>query len=156
MASTYPEKLGALVESLSLLDRGDRIDALIGLADRFVEVPAAVARRPFPESHKVPACESEAYVFAVPRPDGRLDLHFAVENPQGLSAKAMAVILGESLSGEDPALFAELSAELPLEVFGHELSMGKNMGLSAMVAMVARAARLVLADRAAELAPHHA
>lgn len=141
MASQYPPRLAELVESLALLERGDRIDALIELADRFVEVPGEVARRPFPESRKVPACESEAYVFPVARPDGQVDLHFAVENPQGLSAKAMAVLLKESLEGEDPASWAELSTNLPLEVFGHELSMGKNMGLMAMVAMVAAAAK---------------
>lgn len=140
-AATYPPKLAELVETLALLERSERIDALIEIADRFREVPPEIARRPFPENRKVPACESEAYVFPAPRPDGKLDLHFAVENPQGLSAKAMAVILGETLAGEDPAAYAELSTELPLEVFGRELSMGKNMGLMAMVAMVAQAAR---------------
>lgn len=144
----YPPKLAELVETFGLLDRGERIDALIGLADRFEEVPAEVARRPFPEGRKVPACESEAYVFPAPRPDGGLDLHFAVENPQGLSAKAMAVILKEGLESEDPATYADLSSELPLEIFGRELSMGKNMGLMAMVAMVAHAARQQTVARA--------
>ena len=148
MGSKYPPRLAEMVETLSLLDRGDRIDALIELADRFVEVPAEVATRPFPASRKVPACESEAYVFSVARPDGKADLYFAVENPQGLSAKAMAVLLRESLEDEDPALWAELSTDLPLEVFGQELSMGKNMGLMAMVAMVAAAAKERLAHRA--------
>ncbi len=138
---SHPPKLEELVETLAMLDRSERIDALIGIADRFREVPPEVASRPFPAAAKVPACESEAYVFSSPRPDGTLDLHFAVENPQGLSAKAMAVILGEALAGEDPASFADLSPELPLEVFGRELSMGKNMGLMGMVAMVAHAAR---------------
>jgi cysteine desulfuration protein SufE len=147
-ASTYPPRLAELVETLALLDRGELIDALIGLADRFAEVPAEIARRPFPENRKVPACESEAYVFPAPRPDGGLDLHFAVENPQGLSAKAMAVILKENLEGEDPASYADLSSELPLEIFGRELSMGKNMGLMAMVAMVAHAARQQTVARA--------
>ncbi len=145
--SRYPPKLAELVETLAFLERGELIDALIELADRFSEVPAEVATRPFPEGSKVPACESEAYVFSSPRPDGSLDLHFAVENPQGLSAKAMAVLLGESLSGEDPRLFAELSTDLPLEVFGQELSMGKNMGLMGMVAMVAREAKTQLAAK---------
>jgi cysteine desulfuration protein SufE len=157
-ASTYPPKLAELVETLGLLDRGERIDALIGLADRFEEVPAEVARRPFPEKSKVPACESDAYVFPAPRRGGGLDLHFAVENPQGLSAKAMAVILKESLEGEDPASYAELSAELPLEIFGRELSMGKNMGLMGMVAMVAHAARqqTVASEAVAKASPRAA
>lgn len=137
----YPPKLAELVDTLALLERSDRIDALIEIADRFREVPPEIARRPFPEARKVPACESEAYVFPAPRPDGGLDLHFAVENPQGLSAKAMAVILAETLAGEDPSAYADLSTDLPLEVFGRELSMGKNMGLMGMVAMVAQAAR---------------
>lgn len=155
-APRYPPRLAELVETLALLERAERIDALIEIADRFREVPPEIARRPFPESRKVPACESEAYVFPVPRPDGGLELHFAVENPQGLSAKAMAVILGETLADEDPAAYAELSAELPLEVFGRELSMGKNMGLMAMVGMVAQAAKRETARKRAETGPAEA
>ena len=88
----YPEKLRETVELLGLLpERGDRIQLLIDFADRFREVPERIARRPFGDDHKVPACESEAYVWAEGRPDGTLKFHFAVENPQGISAKSLAV-----------------------------------------------------------------
>src|SRR4029453_930927 len=95
-----PARLDELLGDLDLLaDRSERIDALIGIANRFQDVPERVARRPFDDRHKVPACESQAYAFAEPRPDGSLDFYFAVENPQGISAKAVAVILGEAVSG---------------------------------------------------------
>ena len=69
----YPPKLADLVEALALVaDRGDRIDLLISTADRFSEVPARIARRPFAEEHKVPACESEAYLWAEKLGDGTL------------------------------------------------------------------------------------
>ena len=45
----------------------------------------------------MPHCESEAYVWAVPNADGTLELHFAVENPSGVSAKALAAILQKPL-----------------------------------------------------------
>ena len=145
-ASALPPRLAETVELLGLLPgRDDRIQLLIDLAERFRDVPEAVARRPFPDAAKVPACESEAYVFAAERPDGALDYHFAVENPQGISAKSLAVILGESLSGAPPEQVARVPDDLIYDIFGRELSMGKSMGLMCMVHMVTAAARRRLA-----------
>jgi len=132
-----PAKLSSLLETLDLIsDRSERIQLLIDIAERFRAVPPRIAVRPFPESARVPACESEAYVWAEPRPDGTLDFHFAVENPQGISAKAMAVLLGDSLSGAPLEQVAAVPQDVVYRVFGRELSMGKSMGLMGMVSMV--------------------
>jgi cysteine desulfuration protein SufE len=137
-----PEKLTQTLEMLDMVpDRSERIQLLIDIADRFEDVPPRISRRPFPKEHQVPACESEAYVFGEERPDGTLDFHFAVENPQGVSAKAMAVLLDETLSGAPPAQVAEVPQDIVYKVFGRELSMGKSMGLMAMVGMVATLAK---------------
>ncbi len=153
-ASTLPPRLAETVELLALLPgRDDRIQALIDVAERFRDVPERVARRPFPAAAKVPACESEAYVFAEARPDGALDYHFAVENPQGISAKCLAVILGETLSGVPPEEVARVPGDLIYDLFGRELSMGKSMGLAGMVHMVTAAARLSLSRGAAPPSP---
>ena len=128
--------LRAHLETLDLLpDRADRIQYLISLADRFRPVPPELATRPFGEEHRVPQCESEAYVWATPRADGTLDFHFAVENPQGVSAKALAAMLAEGLSGQAPDVVARVPPDLVYAVFGRELSMGKNLGLMGMVQM---------------------
>ena len=120
-----PEKLANTLDALSLVpDRAERIQLLIDTADRFKEVPPQVATRPFPEENRVPACESEAFVWGERRPDGRLDFHFAVENPQGISAKAMAVILGDTLSGAPLDEVAEVPGDIVYRIFGRELSMG--------------------------------
>jgi cysteine desulfuration protein SufE len=143
-----PGKIEDFVSALrSLGDRQERIEWLISIADRFREVPDEIAQRPFDRSFLVPHCESEAYFFPQDNPDGSLDLHFAVENPQGISARAMAVILDESLSGQPLEELALLEDDLPLEIFGQELSMGKTMGLNGMVAMVRLAARRRLRER---------
>jgi cysteine desulfuration protein SufE len=137
-----PAKLTDTLETLEMVpDRSERIQLLIDIAGRFEEVPPRLARRPFAKEHQVPACESEAYVFTEPRPDGTLDFHFAVENPQGISAKAMAVILGDALSGTPPEQVAEVPQDIVYQVFGRELSMGKSMGLMSMVGMVAALAK---------------
>jgi len=139
--AAVPEKLNDTLESLDLIaDRSERIQTLIDISSRFEEVPPRLARRPFPEENKVPACESEAYVFGEVRPDGTLDFHFAVENPQGISAKAMAVLL-DTLSGAPPEQVAEIDQDIVYRVFGRELSMGKSMGLMGMVSMVKNMAR---------------
>ncbi len=140
-----PRDLAELLETLSLLDdRGARIDLLIGIADRFQDVPETIARRPFSEQHKVPACESEAYVWAQRQTDGTLRFHFAIENPQGISAKALAVLLADTLSGAPLEQVIALDSSLVYGVFGQELSMGKSMGLMAMVSMVQSSAQKAL------------
>lgn len=137
-----PEKLSNTLDTLSLVsDRSERIQLLIDIAERYREVPPRIAQRPFPEEHRVPACESEAYVWGEPRPDGTLDFHFAVENPQGISARAMAVLLGDALSGAPPVQVAAVPQDIVYRVFGNELSMGKSMGLMGMVSMITNMAR---------------
>jgi cysteine desulfuration protein SufE len=140
--SEIPEKLAQKLDALSLVsDRSERIQLLIDIAGKFKEVSPQVATRPFPEENRVPACESEAFVWGERRPDGRLDFHFAVENPQGISAKAMAVILRDSLSGQPLEQVAAVPQDVVYTVFGNELSMGKSMGLMGMVTMVKTLAR---------------
>lgn len=147
--ATLPPQLRGHLEMLELLpDRADRIQYLIAVADRFRDVPPEVATRPFGEDHRVPQCESEAYVWAVPRDDGTLDFHFAVENPQGVSAKALAVILGEGLSGVPPEEIAAMPGDLVYALFGRELSLGKNLGLLGMLQLCQAFARRQLAARA--------
>jgi len=140
-----PARLAELVESLEALDRSERIDALIALSERFREVPERLARRPFPEDRRVPGCESQAYVWSEVRPGSGLELHFAVENPQGISAKAMAAVLAETLSGEAPEAIAAIPAEVVERIFGRELSTGKALGLAGMLQFVQREARRRLA-----------
>lgn len=138
---TLPPRLAELVETLEGLERGERVDALISIAERFREVPERVARRPFPEDRRVPGCESQAFVWSVARPDGALDFHFAVENPQGISARAMAVILADTLAGESAEAIAAVPAEIVERIFGRELSTGKSLGLAGMLQFVQREAR---------------
>lgn len=145
-SAELPE-LQELAATLSALDRSGRIEALIALAEGYREVPARVAQRPYPEERKVPACESQAYVFAEPRADGALDFYFAVENPQGISAKALAAILARTLSGAELNEVAAIPEEMVETLFGRELSLGKSLGLGGMLRAVQREARDHLARR---------
>jgi cysteine desulfuration protein SufE len=135
----YPEKLSNLLDTLaSIPDRGERIQVLIGIAERFkkVKVPESIATRPYPEDHKVPGCESQAYVWALENPNGTLKFYFAVENPQGISAMATAVILDETLSGAPLDQIVRVPQDVIYTIFGNELSMGKSMGLMNLIGMV--------------------
>jgi cysteine desulfuration protein SufE len=138
----YPQPLQELLEDFSWIDnRRERTEMLIQYADQFEKVPEDVAMPPYPADHRVPACESEAYVWARQREDGALKLYFAVENPQGLSAMAMAAILDQTLSGLPPEQVVKVNPEIVYELFGNELSMGKGAGLTSMVNMVQALAR---------------
>lgn len=131
-----PERLERLLATLETLDRSDRIEMLVDVARRFKCVPEQVAVRPYPKERRVPGCESEAYVWAESRPDGTLTYSFAVENPQGISAMALAAILGDSLSGVPLSEVIAVPADVVYRIFGNELSMGKSLGLMGMVNMV--------------------
>jgi cysteine desulfuration protein SufE len=135
-----PERLARLLDSLEALERTERIQTLVDIAGRFRPVPPEIASRPYPEEHRVPGCESEAYVWAKPNPSGTLDFHFAVENPQGISAMALASILKTTLSGAALEEVAAVPADMIYRIFGRELSMGKSLGLMGMVNMVRAAA----------------
>ena len=128
------QKLNELLSELSAIsDRDERMEYLIELAGEFGEVPPEVATRPFPESSLVPACQSEAYAFASRNPDGTLKFHFAVENPQGISAKAMAAIIDRTLSGATPQEVLAAPSDMVYEIFGRNIAMGKGQGLMSML-----------------------
>lgn len=142
-----PAPLAALVADFAGVDRTLRSEMLIEYADTFEEVPASVAARPFPESSRAPRCESDAYVFATDHPDGTLRYWFAVENPQGLSAKAWAAILDETLSGQPLESVVRVPQDVIFAIFGRDLSMGKGQGLIGMLEVVQHEARRRLAAR---------
>ena len=146
-AVALPAKLAEVVADFQLVDRGMRAEMLIEYADRFVEVPASVATRPFPEANRAPRCESDAFVFAVDQPDGTLHFYFAIENPQGLSAKAWAMVLEETCSEVPLEQVARVPQETIFELFGRDLSMGKGQGLIGMLDLVQHAAKQRLITR---------
>jgi len=132
-----PAKLQDVVDLFATFDdQADRTNLLLSYADKYREVPPEVATRPFGSGHLVPHCESEAYVWALKQPDGTLTLHFAVENPSGISVKALAAILEGTLSGLPAAEIAEVNPELVESIFRHNISMGKGMGLMSLVQAV--------------------
>jgi cysteine desulfuration protein SufE len=140
-------KLTTLLETFDELpDPADRTDLLLSYADQFREVPPEIATRPFPESHHVPQCESDAYIWAIRNPDGTLKFHFAVENPSGVSAKALAAILERYVSGLPPQEIATIDADIVERIFRRNISMGKGMGLMSMVNAVKALAKRASTD----------
>ena len=140
----YPAKLQAVIDMFGMFEPHDRTNMLLSYSDQFREVPPEVASRPFDTSHQVPQCESDAYAWAMKQPDGTLKLYFAVENPSGVSARALAAILDKTLSGLPPEEIAQVDSSIVEKLFRQNISMGKGMGLMSMVEAVrslAKAAR---------------
>ena len=136
-----PEKLQELVDTFQMFDPADRTSMLLSYADQFKDVPPTVATRPFPKSHQIPQCESDAYAWAQKMPDGTLKLYFAVENPSGVSAKALATILDKTLSVLPASEIATITPDIVEQIFRQNISMGKGMGLMSMVEAVRSLAR---------------
>ncbi|MFC1959071.1 SufE family protein [Chloroflexota bacterium] len=135
--SVSPEKLQQVLADFEwLTDRSERAEYLIQWADQFVPVPDDIAMRPFPLEKHIDFCESDAYVWAIPQDDATLKFHFAVENPQGLSAMALATILEQTLSGQPLEQVAQVSDEIVFNIFGKNVSMGKGQGLMGLVSRV--------------------
>jgi len=133
-----PAALKEVLEDFEWIqDRTERTEYLIELADRFNEakVPEHIATQPYPEDHRVPQCESEAFVWAEENEDGTLKFWYDVLNPQGLSAKAMGVVLTETLSGKPLEEVAEINSDIVFTLFGKNISMGKGQGLMGIVTM---------------------
>jgi cysteine desulfuration protein SufE len=139
----YPvlTRLKEVLDTLNVIsDPEERASLLIDYAARFREVPREIAQRPFSANNRVPYCESDAYVWVVEQPDHTLKLYFAVENPSGISAKALAVILDKTLSGLPPEEFAEIPPDIVERIFRRNISMGKGMGLVSIVETIQRLA----------------
>ena len=136
-----PEKLQQVIDMFQMFDPADRTSMLLSYADQFREVPPSIATRPFAKSHQVPQCESDAYVWANKQPDGTIKFYFAVENPSGVSAKALATILDKTLSGLPAKDIATVDCGIVEQIFRQNISMGKGMGLMAMVNAVQALAR---------------
>lgn len=142
----YPEKLREVLEIFAE-NPGERNQMLCDYSDQFQGVPEHIAKRPYPETHQVPHCESDTYVFVEKLDDDgasspRLKFYFAVENPFGVSARALSAILDATLSG----LPADEIARMPIEdivptLFGKNISMGKGQGLLSIAAVVKRLAQ---------------
>ena len=131
------DKLQTVLDTFDMFsDTADRTNLLLGYADQFKDVPKEIASRPFGRDHLVPHCESEAYVWAIKAPNGTLKLYFAVENPSGVSAKALATILDRSLSGLPAAEVATVTPDIVERIFRQNISMGKGLGLMSMVQAV--------------------
>ncbi len=133
-SASIPDSLAEiLAEIAALTDRDELAEYLIETAGRFRGVPESVAVRPYPETNRVAGCESEAFVFAEHDDAGKVWFHFAVENPQGISAKALAVILEETLSGLGPSEIQSVPEDIIHQIFGATVSMGKGQGLMGMI-----------------------
>jgi cysteine desulfuration protein SufE len=145
--TTIPQPLTDVLEDFDFVDRPERAELLIEAADRFQDVPPRIAERPFPEENHVQHCESDAYVWAEDQPDGTLKYYFAVENPQGISAKSWAVIMDETLSGQPLEQVAAVEPETVFKIFGKDISMGKGQGLMGMLSHVKHAAKVRLERR---------
>ena len=142
----YPPKLQEYLDDFGFISsRDERVDFLIAISDDFEPVPALVATKPYDEEYRVIGCESEAFVWAIDRPDGTLDFHFDVLNPQGLSAMAMCTILDQSCSGAPLDQVAAINGEVIFTFFGKDISMGKGRGLTEIINAIVYAARLRLA-----------
>jgi cysteine desulfuration protein SufE len=142
--ATMPEKLLEVIDDFEWIqDRLERQQYLIEIADRFedAKVPERIATQPYDEEHHVQQCESQAYVWAEENPDGTLKYWFDVLNPQGLSAKAIAVILDETLSGAPLEQVAAVSPEIVFTLFGKNVSMGKGQGLMGIVTLAQHEAK---------------
>ncbi len=139
-----PEALREVLEAFAE-NPSDRNAMLIEYSDQFRGVPDRIATRPYPLSNQVPHCESDTYVFVEPmdgEADPRLQFYFAVENPFGVSARALSAILDQTINGLPSSVIAGMPIDdLVPTLFGRNVSMGKGQGLLSIASVVKARAR---------------
>jgi sulfur transfer protein SufE len=121
-----PAGIASILEDLAFFEGQDRIDALISLSDGYT--PADEFAKNLTEDHKVPGCESDAFLW-VTGTELEAHLHFFVGNPQGISAMALASVLSSGLNGRPVSEFLAVDDDIVFDLFGRGLSMGKSLGL---------------------------
>lgn len=135
-------KINKIIEEIKgIQDREMKMEYLIECSQRFKEVPARIAKRPFESKSLVPGCESQAYCWCEKENDS-VKFFYAIENPQGISAKAFAVILDEGLSGEPVAEILKVPTQIVYDIFGSNITMGRGQGLINMLKMSQGLAKL--------------
>ena len=135
----YPERLQNFLDTLKLFDNySDRVSFLIEYAERFKRVPATIATKPYPHEHRVEFCESGAFVWTKKQQDNTYKFYFDVENPQGVSAMALSKIFDDTLSGERAEEILDIPDDVVYSIFGQNLSMGKNLGLTGILLAMKR------------------
>ncbi len=139
-------KLDKIVSFFESMDNQEKINYLIDYSDRFKEVPDSIASKPYPKEKKVEYCESGVYVWTVINPDGTPKFYFHIENPHGVSAMALCSILDEGLEGATIDDILNLDTEIVYRIFGHNLSMGKNLGLIGIIQMIIRQVKQLTLD----------
>lgn len=137
-SASIPEKLQDILEIFEITpDRNDRYQLLIDFADRFKPVKENIASRPYPEDHRVPSCESQAFVFSEERSDGLLNFHFAVENPNGISAKAISAIMADVASGAPLDEILAIDPDIVFKFFNRDqLGIARSEGLRGIIKFV--------------------
>jgi len=136
--TAMPPALQDLIDDFATMETVEQHEYLLQLSDRFEDVPSHIAQRPFDKDslNHVQHCESDAYVFMEALPDGGLRFHFAVENPQGVSARALSRILQEVTPNQSLEAIDAIPESLVTTLFGKGISMGKGMGLTGIIQLV--------------------
>ena len=139
-AASY-QKLHEEIEWLRQMDDQEtRAEYLLELAARFTPPDPARISAPYPEANRIPGCESGVFLFCNENSQGGTEFFYAIENPHGISAKALAVLLTENLSGANAEDFRKLNPDMVRDVFGAALSLGKDQGLRNMILATRRGA----------------
>ncbi len=139
--SQYPEELHEILEIINESSTSERHELLLDYSDRFQGVPEHIATRPYPESHRVVECESDVYVFTEKADNGGINFYIAVENPQGVSSRALSAILSESFNGASLETIERIPETLVFELFGRNVSMGKGAGMMGIIRLLKHFAR---------------
>ena len=135
---SIPAKLQDILDMFEMTpDRNDRYQLLIEYAEKFKPVSSSIVSKPYPETHRVPSCESQAFVFPEIRPDGLLNFHFAVENPNGISAKAVSAFMQDVASGAPIDQILAIDPEIIFKLFNRDqLGIARSEGLRGIIKMV--------------------
>lgn len=134
-----PPALARTLRQFRLLDRDDKMQALLGWSKKLEPLPERLAgldRAPF----TVPECQTRVDIFPEWGPDGTLHFYADVNARQSPTVAAVLAIIFAAVNHQPPAVTLALPTDV-VRLLMHDIGLGaRESGLSAMIARLKRSA----------------
>ncbi len=144
-AHPLPPALARVLRQFRLLERDDKMQALLGWSKKLEPLPEHLAGLDR-AAYTVPECQTRVDLFAEQHPDGTLHFYADVNARQSPTIAAVLAITFAAVNNQPPAVTLALPADV-VRLLMQDIGLGaRESGLSAMIARLKRHATELVVD----------
>lgn len=134
-----PDTLARTLRQFRLLEREDKMQALLGWSKKLEPLPERFANLDR-AAFTVPECQTRVDIFPEWVPDGTLHFYADVNARQSPTVAAVLAIIFAAVNDQPPAVTLALPTDV-VRLLMHDIGLGaRESGLSAMIARLKRGA----------------